>query len=100
MEILFDQSAAGSHQTLAAAKSVTQVMNCARFGEEAHMGNNADVSTRESTQLHLPWDVWLPHAIMKPKKEDYHARKAKTELAEKKIAAWVKPLPHNREPSW
>ena len=65
--ILFDQSAAGSHQTLAAEKSVTQAMNCARFGEEAHMGNNADVSTRESTQLHLPWDVWLPHTIMKQK---------------------------------
>ena len=81
--ILFDQSAAGSHQTLAAGKSVTQAMNCARFGEEAHMGNNADVSTRESTQLHLPWDVWLPHAIMTPKEEDYHAGKGKTELEEK-----------------
>ena len=53
-------------------------MNCARFGEEAHMGNNADVSTRESTRLHLPWDVWLPHAIMKPKREDHHARKDTT----------------------
>ena len=100
MEILFDQSAAGSHQTLAANQSVTQVMDCARFGEEAHMGNNAVESTRESTKLHLPWDVWLPHTIMKPKREDYHARKENTELAEMEIFAWAKPSSHNGEPSW
>ena len=79
MEILFDQLAAGSHQTLAATQSVTQVMDRARFGEDAHMGNNAEESTRESTQLHLPWDVWLPHAIMKPKIENYYAQEEEEE---------------------
>ena len=98
--ILFVQLAAGPHQTLTVAQSVTQVMNCARFGEEAHMENNANESTRESTQLHLPWDVWLPHVTIQQKREVYYVRKENTDQAEKEINVWTKPSSHSRAPSW
>ena len=83
--VLFDLLAAGSHQTLAAVYSVTQVMDPVRFDEEAPMGNNANESTRESNQLHLPWDVWLPHVTTQQKREVYYVQMENTEQAEKEI---------------
>ena len=74
-------------------------MNCARFDEEAHMGNNAGESTQESTQLHLPWDVWLLHAIIQQEREVYYVRKENTEHPGKEINVWAKPLSNNGAPS-
>ena len=59
------------------------------------MGNNAGKSTRESTQLHLPWDVWLPHATIKQERKVYYVLKENAGQLGKGIKVRTKPLSHN-----
>ena len=66
METLFDSFTIDAHHALVVFDTVTQDLGNVCFKEEASTDDIAAESTWEFFQLLLPWDVWIPHAVILP----------------------------------